>query len=178
MGQKRKLRNSELGRLSVEGYKSAEKSPIVVVADNVRSMHNIGSIFRTADCFRVAHFYLCGMSPTPPHAEIEKTALGATQSVDWSHHESTAAVIADLKEQGYRIAALEQAAHSIDLLEYQPEGPTALVLGHEVIGVAQEVIDACDDVVEIVQYGTKHSLNVSVSAGLALFELHAKLVRS
>lgn len=171
----RKLRNSELGRLTPEAYQKAEKAPLVIVSDNIRSMHNIGSLFRTADCFRVAHIYLCGLSPVPGHPEIEKTALGATESVAWSKHDSTLGVIDHLKKQGYRIAALEQAEGSIDLRNYEPVGPTALVLGHEVIGVDQEVVNACDDVIEIIQYGTKHSLNVSVSAGLAIFELHRKL---
>lgn len=171
----RKLRNSELGRLSEEEYAASQKTPLVIVCDNVRSRHNIGSIFRTADCFRVAHIYLCGMSPVPGHPEMEKTALGATQTVEWTHVSDTLEALQSLKDQGFTLAALEQAEDSIDLRNYQPKGPTALVLGHEVIGVAQEVVDACDDVIEIVQYGTKHSLNVAVSAGLAVFELHRGL---
>lgn len=171
----RKLRNSELGRLSPEDYKKVEKTPLVIVSDNIRSMHNIGSLFRTADCFRVAHIHLCGLSPIPGHPEIEKTALGATESVPWTQHEDTMSCLKQLKAEGYRIAALEQAENSVDLRDYTPEAPTALVLGHEVIGVAQEVVDVSDDVVEIIQFGTKHSLNVSVSAGLAIFDLHRKL---
>lgn len=171
----RKLRNNELGRLTQEEYLKAEKTPLVIVSDNVRSMHNIGSLFRTADCFRVAHIYLCGMSPLPGHPEIEKTALGATESVPWTHVESTAEAIAHLKKEGFTIATLEQAEGSIDLREYRVEGPTALVLGHEVIGVDQAIIDAADHCIEIKQFGTKHSLNVSVSAGLAIYELHKQL---
>ncbi|MEY2963215.1 MAG: hypothetical protein RL754_476 [Bacteroidota bacterium] len=171
----RKLRNNELGRLTAEEYQKSKKTPLVLVSDNVRSMHNIGSLFRTADCFRVEHFYLCGMSPVPGHPEIEKTALGATESVPWSHHENTIDLLTQLKSEGYTIAALEQAEGSFKLHEYQAYGPTALVLGHEVIGVAQDVVEAADHVIEIVQYGTKHSLNVSVSAGLAIYELHKQL---
>jgi tRNA G18 (ribose-2'-O)-methylase SpoU len=173
----RKLRNSELGRLTPEEYQQAEKSPLVLVSDNVRSMHNIGSLFRTADCFRVAHIHLCGLSPLPGAAEIEKTALGATESVAWTHWNSTLECLESLKKQGYRLAALEQATNSIDLRHYEPKGPTALVLGHEVKGVDLEVLLACDDVIEIQQFGTKHSLNVSVSAGLAIYDLHTKLTR-
>lgn len=171
----RKLRNSELGRLSEEEYKLADKTPLVVVLDNVRSMHNVGSIFRTSDCFRVAHIHLCGLSPLPGHPEIEKTALGATQSVPWTHHETTLECIDELRKSGYSIASLEQAERSTDLRAYEAQGPTALILGHEVKGVDQEVVNASDSVIEIKQFGTKHSLNVSISAGLAIYELHKQL---
>lgn len=171
----RKLRNSELGRLSEEEYQLAEKTPLVVVLDNVRSMHNVGSIFRTSDCFRVAHIHLCGLSPIPGHPEIEKTALGATQSVPWTHHQSTQECLTLLKEQGYAIASLEQAEQSVDLRTFKAEQPMALVVGHEVKGVDQSVVDASDHVIEIKQFGTKHSLNVSISAGLAIYELHKQL---
>jgi 23S rRNA (guanosine2251-2'-O)-methyltransferase len=171
----RKLRNSELGRLSSEEYTASEKTPLILVLDNIRSMHNVGSIFRTADCFRVAHIYLCGLTPIPGHAEIEKTALGATESVDWSHNESTMTCLKELRKEGHRIAALEQAERSTDLRDYHANGPTVLVLGHEVKGVAQEVVDFSDDVIEIKQFGTKHSLNVSVSTGMAVYELHKQL---
>lgn len=171
----RKLRNSELGRLTVEEYQKSEKTPLVVVCDNVRSMHNVGSIFRTSDCFRVAGLHLCGLTPLPGTAEMEKTALGATETVPWRHWEHTLQAVAHLKEAGFTVVALEQAEGSIDLREYRPQGPTAVVLGHEVIGVAQEVVNACDAALEIKQYGTKHSLNVSVSAALAIYELHKQL---
>ena len=171
----RKLRNSELGRLSSEEYTASEKTPLILVLDNIRSMHNVGSIFRTADCFRVAHIYLCGLTPIPGHAEIEKTALGATESVDWSHNESTMTCLKELRKEGHRIAALEQAERSIDLRDYHANGPIVLVLGHEVKGVAQEVVDFSDDVIEIKQFGTKHSLNVSVGTGMAVYELHQQL---
>ena len=171
----RKLRNNELGRLSPEEYAKASKTPLVVVLDNIRSMHNVGSIFRTADCFLAEHIYLCGLTPQPGHHEIEKTALGATQTVSWSKEESILTCIYKLKAQGYRIVALEQAEASIDLREYKVQGPTPLVLGHEVMGVQQEVVTICDDIIEIKQFGTKHSLNVSVSAGMALFEIHKGL---
>ena len=171
----RKLRNNELGRLSPKEFTEATKTPLVVVLDNIRSMHNVGSIFRTADCFRAQHIYLCGLTPTPGHHEIEKTALGATQTVNWSKQESAVSCLANLKSKGFKTIALEQAEGSIDLREYSAQGPTALVLGHEVMGVQQEVIDICDDVIEIKQFGTKHSLNVSVSGGIALYEIHKGL---
>ena len=173
----RKLRNNELGRLSPEEFAKASKTPLVVVLDNIRSMHNVGSIFRTADCFLAQHIFLCGLTPEPGHHEIEKTALGATQTVSWSKEKSTVTCLTKLKSKGYRIVALEQAEGSIDLREYSVIGPTALVLGHEVMGVQQEVIGTCDDVIEIKQFGTKHSLNVSVSAGMALFEIHKGLTK-
>ncbi len=169
----RKLRNSELGRLTPEEYADAQKTPLVLVLDNIRSMHNVGSLFRSADCFRVAHIHLCGLTPVPGHPEIEKTALGATESVSWTQHEDTLSCLRALREEGFRIAALEQAEQSRDLRHYAPQMPLALVLGHEVKGVAQEVVDFVDDVVEIKQFGTKHSLNVSVSAGMAIYALHA-----
>ena len=171
----RKLRNSELGRLTPEAYSAAEKTPLVLVLDNIRSMHNVGSLFRSSDCFRVAHIHLCGLTPIPGHHEIEKTALGATESVAWSQHESTMDCLKMLRAEGYRIAALEQAEGSHDLRHYGAKAPLALVLGHEVKGVAQEVVDFADDVIEIKQFGTKHSLNVSVSAGMAIYALHASL---
>jgi len=171
----RKLRNNELGRLTPEQFAKAGKTPLVLVLDNVRSMHNVGSMFRTADSFLANHIYLCGLTPEPGHQEIEKTALGATDSVSWSKVENTLDCIQELQSKGYRIAALEQAEHSIDLRNYVVQGATALVVGHEVMGVQQEVVDACDDVIEIKQFGTKHSLNVSVSAGMAIFEIHKGL---
>lgn len=171
----RKLRNSELGRLTPEDYAKAQKTPLVLVLDNIRSMHNVGSVFRSADCFRVAHIHLCGLSPIPGHPEIEKTALGATESVAWTQHADTLSCLKSLRKEGFRIAALEQAEGSIDLRKYQPQAPLALVLGHEVKGVAQEVVDFCDDVIEIKQFGTKHSLNVSVSAGMAIYAVHSAL---
>lgn len=173
----RKLRNNELGRLTPEEFSKAGKTPLVLVLDNVRSMHNVGSMFRTADCFLAEHIYLCGMTPEPGPQEIEKTALGATSTVNWSKQESTLECIATLRAKGYTIAALEQAENSVDLREFEASGPTALVVGHEVMGVDQKVVDAVDTVIEIVQFGTKHSLNVSVSAGMAMFEIHKSLSR-
>jgi len=174
----RKLKLTELNRQSVEEYKKSEKIPLVIVLDNIRSHHNVGSIFRTADAFKIEKIILCGFTPVPPHREIHKTALGATDSVAWEYAETALATVYSLKENGYSVYAVEQAENSIELNEFLTEKnkKTAIVFGHEVNGVEQEVIDACDGVIEIPQFGTKHSLNISVCAGIVMWELFCRLV--
>ena len=172
----RKLRNDELGRLDVANFKKAPKVPFVVVLDNVRSLNNIGSAFRTSDAFCVEAVYLCGITATPPHREIHKTALGATDSVDWKYFESTMEAVHTLKNEGYRIVAVEQADESIDLRDFVPksDGKYALVFGNEIKGVEEKVVQQADGVIEIPQFGTKHSLNISVSIGVVLWDLTMK----
>ncbi|NCA84937.1 MAG: TrmH family RNA methyltransferase [Clostridia bacterium] len=172
----RKLLNSELNRPDAELYKQMQKLPCVVVLDNVRSQHNIGSVFRTSDAFRMQAVYLCGITATPPHREIHKTALGATESVDWKYFEDTLQALQILKAEGYKIYCIEQATDSIPLKEFKiaKSEKIALVFGHEVHGVSQEVVDACHGCIEIKQYGTKHSLNVSVCAGIVIWEIFGK----
>lgn len=171
----RKLRNEELERLSTEQFKEAEKIEVVVVLDNVRSLLNVGSIFRTADAFLVQRLYLCGLTGAPPHKEIEKTALGATETVNWKHFESTLQAVSHLKEEGYQIFAIEQAEDSISLQSFRAQdAKIAVVFGNEVYGVEQEVIDVCNGVIEIPQLGSKHSLNVAVSAGIVLWQIALK----
>lgn len=172
-----KTTTQELGRLSVEEFKQAEKFPLCIVLDDIRSLHNIGSVFRTADAFKVEHIHLCGITARPPHREIQKTALGATESVDWTYHANCIECIGELKQKGYLICALEQVKESTSLLDFKaPKGAKiVLILGNEVDGVHQEVIDLCDYALEIPQYGTKHSLNVSVSGGIAIWELAKKI---
>ncbi|HBB90806.1 MAG: RNA methyltransferase [Bacteroidetes bacterium GWF2_49_14] len=167
----RKLANNELGRLDVEGFRQSEKNPVVVVLDNVRSLNNIGSIFRTCDAFRISRLILCGISTPPPHRDIHKTALGAELSVDWQYYENTLDAVKDLKKQKYYITALEQTETSIALNRFQPIQPIALIFGNEIHGVSQDVINLCDAAVEIPQFGTKHSLNVAVSVGIVLWEV-------
>lgn len=168
----RKLRNEELGRASLEEYKTLKKQPIVLVLDNIRSLSNIGSAFRTGDAFLIEKIYLCGITATPPHREIQKTALGATESVAWEYQDSTTECVARLKKEGYTAVAVEQVENSIPLQEFtSSDQPIALVFGHEVNGVEQEVIDSCDCSIEIPQHGTKHSLNISVSVGVVLWEI-------
>lgn len=169
-----KLSMQQLGRISVDEYKSSEKSPLIIIADNVRSMHNVGSIFRTSDAFLVEKIYLCGITPTPPHREIQKTALGATESVDWQYAEDTLEVINQLKKEGWTILALEQTTNSVmlDELKVEKGEKIAIVLGNEVEGVNQEVINLCHKAVEIPQFGTKHSFNVSVSCGIMLWQVY------
>jgi len=173
----RKLKNSELGRKSVNEYKEADKSPIIVVLDNVRSMNNIGSVFRTADAFLVKAIYLCGISAKPPHKDIQKTALGATESVPWKYYNTTTEAIKELKNDGYIIISVEQAEEAIPLGDFiVKEGEKyAVIFGHEVRGVAQEVVNLSDYCIEIPQFGTKHSFNISVSAGIVLWELFRKI---
>ncbi len=169
----RKLRNHELNRKSVKDFKEAAKTPLVVVLDNIRSLNNIGSVFRTSDAFLVESIYLCGITACPPNKEIHKTALGATESVDWKYFENTQDAIEELKEKGYTLISIEQAENSISLDKFQVEKNKkyALIFGNEVKGVKQEVVDASDFCVEIPQYGTKHSLNISVSAGVVIWDM-------
>ena len=173
----RKLKLQELGRLSVEDYKATEKAPLVVVLDNIRSLNNIGSVFRSADCFRVASIYLCGITAQPPHRDIHKTAIGATESVDWKYSESTEQVVDELKKDGWTCYAIEQTEASIKLneLTIKADEKIAIIMGNEVDGVQQSVIDLCDGVIEIPQFGTKHSLNISVCTGIVLWDLHQKM---
>jgi len=174
----RKLLNEELDRLSVEDFKKVDKIPFMLVMDNVRSLHNIGSLFRTSDAFRLEGIYLCGITATPPHREIHKTALGATESVDWVYREQTTDAISELKEKGYKILSVEQAEGAILLDQVQLSGHQkyALVFGHEIRGVDQRVVDMSDQCIEIPQYGTKHSLNISVAAGIVIWELFRRRV--
>jgi tRNA G18 (ribose-2'-O)-methylase SpoU len=173
----RKLANSELNRKSVEEYKELEKNPCVVVLDNIRSLNNIGSVFRTSDAFLVKKIYLCGITATPPHREIQKSALGATESVDWEYFSNTVDAIKQLKEEGYTIYSVEQVDDSIKLdeLSISETDKIALVFGHEVKGVGEEVINLSDFCIEIDQHGTKHSLNISVCAGIVIWEVFNKL---
>jgi rRNA methylases len=168
--KKRKI--TEMNRLTVEEFKDEKKTPLVVVLDNVRSLHNVGSVFRTADAFLVEAVYLCGITSTPPHAEIHKTALGAENTVDWKHFEDTHVAMAELKAQGYTVFAIEQAEGSIMLPDLKLDGTKkyAVILGNEVKGVQQSVVDACAGCIEIPQFGTKHSLNVSVTGGIIIWE--------
>jgi tRNA G18 (ribose-2'-O)-methylase SpoU len=167
----RKLQNRELGRKTVEQFRQSEKAPYIIVLDNVRSQSNVGSVFRTADAFLAESIYLCGITSCPPHREIQKTALGATESVDWKYYQRTADAVKDLKEKGYIIIAIEQAEGSMELQNLNLKGDKkyALIFGHEVNGVDQEVIDNCDLCVEIPQFGTKHSFNIAVSVGIVLW---------
>ena len=173
----RKLRNSELNRLSVEAFKKAPKLPVAVVLDNVRSLNNIGSVFRTSDAVRAERLLLCGITATPPHKDIHKTALGATDSVDWSYFEDTREAIGVLKQQGFTIMAVEQTADSVSLdsISFSGDVKYAFVFGHEVRGVQQDVVDLSDMRIDIPQHGTKHSLNISVCAGIVLWEVFKQL---
>jgi len=172
----RKLSMDDLNRKTTEEFKKASKQPVIVVLDNVRSMNNIGSVFRTADAFLLEGIYLCGVTARPPHREIQKTALGATETVSWKHFETTMDAVNALKTEGYKIYAVEQADKSIMLDEFTPgAGKMALVFGNEVSGVDQAVIDICDACIEIPQYGTKHSLNLAVSVGIVVWEAVKKL---
>jgi tRNA G18 (ribose-2'-O)-methylase SpoU len=166
----------ELHRLSVNEFRQSEKMPIVVVLDNIRSMHNVGSVFRTADAFLVRGIYLCGFTPKPPHRDIHKTALGATETVDWTYFDSAALAVGSLREAGYTVFAVEQAEGSVALQEicgrfWGGSGPLAVVFGNEVEGVSAEALALCDGAIEIPQWGMKHSLNISVAAGIVLWEL-------
>ncbi len=176
----RKLLNEELERLSVEEYKEHAKTPLVLVLDNVRSHLNVGSVFRTADAFLVEAIYLCGITGVPPHRDIHKTALGATETVAWKHFAETKEAIAALKESGYKIITLEQAENAIMLNDFIPQKGLkyAVVLGNEVEGVSQEIVSNADLVIEIPQFGTKHSLNIAVSAGVVVWDLFNKIMLS
>lgn len=175
----RKLKITEMNRISVEEFHEAEKMPLVVVLDSVRSLYNVGSVFRTCDAFRVAGVVLCGITATPPNAEIHKTALGAEDSVAWRYFKDTMEAVAWLRSEGYTLLAIEQCEGSTMLNDFQPSTidskPYAIILGNEVKGVQQQVIDACDGCLEIPQYGTKHSMNVSVTAGIVIYDFWLKL---
>ena len=170
----KKLLNKELGRKTIDQYRSSEKSPFVIVLDNVRSQNNVGSVFRTSDAFLVEKIFLCGITATPPNPDIRKTALGATESVPWEYFNKTTEAIIELKRQGYYIIGIEQTDQSYELQNFviEKDKKYALVFGHEISGVHQEVIDMCDFCIEIPQFGTKHSFNIAVSAGIVLWELN------
>ena len=172
-----KLSMEELNRPDVDSFKNQTKIPLVIVLDNVRSMHNVGSAFRTADGFAIEKIILCGITGTPPHREIEKTALGATQSVCWSHVEDTQTALAQLKAEGYQLIAIEQAAQSTFLQEYtvDPAAKYALIFGNEVHGVDESIMQQVDSCIEIPQFGTKHSFNVSVTIGIVLWDFVRKM---
>lgn len=173
----RKLKLDELKRDSLEVFKSKSKNPIIVVLDNIRSLNNVGSFFRTGDAFNIEKIYLCGITAQPPHREIRKTALGATESVDWEYVEDTVIVVNLLKEKGFKTCAIEQAVETVQLQDLNvPENGIALIFGNEVDGVQDKVIAVCDEVVEIPQFGTKHSLNVSVCGGAVLWEVTRKMI--
>ncbi|RTL59239.1 MAG: TrmH family RNA methyltransferase [Sphingobacteriales bacterium] len=169
----RKLSMDELNRKSVSEFKQSEKFPVVVVLDNIRSMHNVGSVFRTADAFLLRGIYLCGYTPQPPHRDINKTALGATETVEWKYYPQTLEAVKQLKEEGYKVFAIEQVESSIMLDKFLVDEieKIAVVFGNEVSGVEQEVIKWCDGCIEIPQLGMKHSLNISVAAGIVLWEI-------
>ncbi len=175
----RKLKNSELERLTNEDYKTATKTPIIVILDNIRSLNNIGSVFRTSDAFLIEKIYLCGITAKPPHKDIHKTALGSTESVDWEYVENTLELIKKLQAEGVEIASIEQAENAIMLNDFIPvkNKKLAIVFGNEVKGVQQEVVSVSNYCIEIPQYGTKHSLNISVSCGVVLWDLFNKLKR-
>ena len=167
---------SELARLSPQEFKKVEKVPVCLILDDIRSANNVGSVFRTADCFALQHIYLCGITATPPHRDILKTALGATESVSWSYHDSCVELVAQLRADDFQVHALEQTHNSIRLRDFAPDTdqPLAVVLGNEVNGVQQEVIDQCYDSIEIEQFGTKHSLNVAVATGMVTYQMALK----
>ncbi|GAB4156076.1 MAG: RNA methyltransferase [Winogradskyella sp.] len=173
----RKLKNSELERLNVSEFKNTKKSPIIIVLDNIRSLNNIGSVFRTSDAFLIEKIYLCGITAQPPHNDIRKTALGSTETVDWEYYENTIDVVENLKKEGIKICSIEQAEDATMLNEFNPKPNTkyAFVFGNEVKGVGQNIVNASDIVIEIPQYGTKHSLNISVSAGVVIWDVFCKL---
>ncbi|QRM89141.1 TrmH family RNA methyltransferase [Lacinutrix sp. WUR7] len=173
----RKLKNNELDRLSVEDFKTSAKTPISIILDNIRSLNNIGSVFRTSDAFLVEKIYLCGITATPPHKDIHKTALGSTDTVAWEYAENTLDVVEKLKNENVKICAIEQAENATMLNDFTPEAnhKYALVFGNEVKGVAQDVVSKSDVVIEIPQFGTKHSLNISVSCGVVVWDVFSKL---
>lgn len=174
----RKLLNEELNRKSVDEFKSSSKTPIVIVLDNVRSLHNVGSVFRTADAFLIEAIYLCGITGTPPNKDIQKTALGSTDTVAWKHFKTTTEAIQELKLRNYPVYSIEQAESAVMLNQFTPDNKNglAVVFGNEVKGVQQEVIDMSNAVIEIPQIGTKHSLNISVSVGVVVWDLYNKLL--
>ncbi|WP_281979467.1 RNA methyltransferase [Tenacibaculum mesophilum] len=173
----RKLKNSELGRKTVEEFKQTNKTPIIVVLDNIRSLNNVGSVFRTSDAFLIEKIYLCGITATPPNKEIHKTALGATESVDWEYVQNTIDLVEKLQAENVKVLSIEQAENSTMLDTFTPEidQKYAVVFGNEVKGVQQKVVSASDTCIEIPQLGTKHSLNISVSCGVVLWDLFTKM---
>jgi 23S rRNA (guanosine2251-2'-O)-methyltransferase len=173
----RKLKNSELERLNVEEFKKTDKIPLIVILDNIRSLNNIGSVFRTSDAFLIEKIYLCGITAKPPHKEIHKTALGATESVAWEYVEDTLTLVEKLKGENVKILAIEQAENSTMLQNFtiKPNQKYAVIMGNEVKGVQQKVVSASDYCIEIPQFGTKHSLNISVSCGVVLWDLFKKM---
>ncbi|SDR66826.1 SpoU rRNA Methylase family protein [Formosa sp. Hel1_31_208] len=173
----RKLKNSELDRLNIDEFKSVEKTPLIIVLDNIRSLNNIGSVFRTSDAFLVEKIYLCGITATPPHNDIRKTALGSTKTVDWEYAEHTLDVVNKLKSENVKVISIEQVERAIMLNDFQPKisQKYALVFGNEVKGVTQDIVNASDLVIEIPQFGTKHSLNISVSCGVVVWDLFSKM---
>jgi len=175
--ENRKLKNNELVRKSVEDFKEAKKTPLIIVLDNIRSLNNIGSVFRTADAFLIEKIYLCGITATPPHKDIHKTALGATDTVEWEYVEDTLALVEKLQQEKIEVLAIEQAENAIMLNDFTPKKDKryAIVFGNEVKGVQQKVVSASNTVIEIPQYGSKHSLNISVSAGVVVWDLFAKM---
>jgi len=177
MKTKRKLKNSELIRKSISEFKESEKTPLIVILDNIRSLNNVGSVFRSSDAFLIKKIYLCGITATPPHKDIQKTALGATNTVTWEHHQETLTLIKSLQSQNIKILAIEQAEDAIMLDNFIPDSNTtyAVVFGNEVKGVQQDVVSASDAVLEIPQFGTKHSLNIAVSTGVVLWDLFVKM---
>ena len=178
MAELRKLKVTEMNRLTVEEFKEARKLPLVVVLDDVRSLHNIGAVFRTSDAFLVDCIYLCGITAVPPHPEMHKTALGAEYTVNWKYFKDTEEAVNELHAKGYTVFAIEQCEGStmLDKLTLEPDKKYAVVLGNEVKGVKQEVVNRCDGCIEIPQFGTKHSLNVSVTAGIIIWEFACKLI--
>lgn len=173
----RKLKNSELERLSVDEFKLVKKTPLIVVLDNIRSLNNIGSVFRTSDAFLIEKIYLCGITATPPHKDIHKTALGSTETVSWEYVDNTIDLINKLKSENIIVASIEQAENAVMLNDFQPQlnRKYALIFGNEVKGVSQQVVSASDLILEIPQFGTKHSLNISVSAGVVIWDIFAKM---
>ncbi|TGV02417.1 RNA methyltransferase [Flavivirga rizhaonensis] len=173
----RKLKNSELDRLSVDDFKSVKKTPIIIVLDNIRSLNNIGSVFRTSDAFLIEKIYLCGITAKPPHKDIHKTALGSTNTVDWEYVDDTMDLVETLQAKNIKVCAIEQTENATMLNDFKPEANTtyALIFGNEVKGVAQNVVSASDTVIEIPQFGTKHSLNISVSCGVVVWDVFSKL---
>ena len=175
--EKRKLKNSELDRKTVEEFRDSEKTPLIVILDNIRSLNNIGSVFRTCDAFLIKKVYLCGITATPPHKDIHKTALGATETVSWEYITDTGEVVRNIQKDGIEVFAVEQAENAIMLQDINPvPGKTiAVIFGNEVKGVQQIVVDACNGVIEIPQHGSKHSLNIAVSAGVVIWDIFKKL---
>ena len=173
----KKLKNSELSRLSIDEFKNSSKTPVIVILDNIRSAHNVGSIFRTCDAFLIDKIILCGITAIPPNKEIRKTALGSSESVNWRYYKNTEEVIMKLKKKDYQIIAVEQANKSIKLESFRPENEKkyAIIFGNEIKGISQKIIDNSDSVIEIPQFGTKHSLNVSVSAGIVIWDIFSKI---